>query len=148
MAATRCSSDCGTAFRLPVRRRPFFPLSFICFSANICLTRHTLLCRITLPQPVHNMPIRRARLYGARCTVCLERISANFSEKKFHQGRAKRRLSPCLEKRNGNIAIHRLALEIIHKCKLPLSFASLRKLLGLLLHSKYSEHLKFEPTKF
>lgn len=83
------SSDYGTAFilsyQLPRLASTFLLLFLsylICFLVNICLTRHTLLCRITLPQPVHNVPIRRVQVYGARCAPSASRISENFSEKK------------------------------------------------------------------
>lgn len=63
-----------------------FSFSFICFLTNICLTRHTLLYRITLPQPVHNVPIQRLRIYGAMCSPSTSRISENFLKKKSISG--------------------------------------------------------------
>lgn len=89
------------------RRRPLFPfLSFICFLTNICLTRHTLLYRITLPQPVHNVPIQRLRVYGAMCSPSTSRISENFLKKKASQGRISGHASPCVDYVRKLIAFH------------------------------------------
>lgn len=83
-----------------------FSFSFICFLTNICLTRHTLLYRITLPQPVHNVPIQRLRIYGAMCSPSTSRISENFLKKKASQGRISGHASPCVDYVLKLIAFH------------------------------------------